>query len=218
MNQVPRVLVWDIPVRVFHWLLVFLVAVSWWTGETGGTALRYHFWSGYAILALVLFRLGWGVIGSEPARFASFLRGPRAVLANLRALPRRTPDESLGHNPAGGWMIAALLATLLVQIGSGLCANDDLFNEGPWYDLVSRSVSDTLTGLHHLNFGVLLTLVALHVLAIVFHWRVKGENLVAPMFTGYKRRAAPPPRQTSAWYALVLLALAAAITGAAVNL
>jgi len=218
MNRAPRVLVWDIPVRVFHWLLVTLVAVSWWTGEEGGTALRYHFWSGYAILALVLFRLGWGVMGSEPARFANFLRGPRAVLANLRQLPRRAPEDSLGHNPAGGWMIAALLAVLLFQVGSGLCANDDLFNEGPWYDLVSRSVSDTLTGLHHLNFGVLLVLVALHVLAIVFHWRVKGENLVAPMFTGYKRRAAPPPRQVSAWRALAVLAVAAMLTGIAVNL
>jgi len=217
MGEASKVLVWDLPVRVFHWLLVALVGFSWWSGEAGGTALKYHFWSGYSILTLVLFRLVWGCIGGEYARFGSFVRGPRQVWRTLRELPTRRRDHSVGHNPAGGWMVIAMLMVLIVQVATGLGANDDLFNEGPWYDHVSKSLSDSLTGLHHLNFIALLVLVALHVGAIVWHRAAKGENLVTPMVTGYKQLTAPSPRPVSLWRAGVTLAAAAACVFGIVN-
>ena len=134
-------LIWELPVRLFHWALVALVAASWITGELGGVALQYHFWSGYAVLTLLLFRLLWGVVGSEHARFTSFVRGPRAVLATARRLATRAPLNAVGHNPVGALMVLALLAGLLLQTGTGLFANDDLFNEGPLYQHVSNERS-----------------------------------------------------------------------------
>ena len=126
-------LIWELPVRVFHWALVALVTASWITGELGGVALQYHFWSGYAVHTLLLVRLVWGVLGSEHARFTSFVRGPRAVFATARSLATRAPLNAVGHNPVGALMVLALLAGLLLQTGTGLFANDDLFNEGPLY-------------------------------------------------------------------------------------
>lgn len=189
-----RVKVWDLPVRLFHWVLVLAVAFSWWSGEQGGTALKYHFWSGYCVMGLVLFRVAWGVVGSETARFARFVQGPRAVLAGLRELRERGPATTLGHNAPGGWMIVLLLGALGLQVTTGLFANDDLFNEGPLYPLVARATSNLLTGWHHANFSLLLGLSAVHVLAIVHHRLFKRENLVTPMLTGWRVLPETPAR------------------------
>ena len=147
MSERP-ILVWDLPQRLFHWSLVALCALSWWSGEEGGVMLKYHLWSGYAVLTLVLFRIGWGFVGSRHARFGDFLRGPHAILHTLRALPGREALPHAGHNPVGGLMVLALLLVLGVQTGTGLFANDDIMNEGPLYALVSKSMSDRLTGWH----------------------------------------------------------------------
>ena len=196
-------LIWELPVRVFHWALVALVATSWITGELGGVALQYHFWSGYAVLTLLLFRLVWGVLGSEHARFTSFVRGPRAVFATVRSLATRAPLNAVGHNPVGALMVLALLAGLLLQTGTGLFANDDLFNEGPLYQHMSKAMSDRLTAIHQFNVGVLLTLITLHIAAIAYHWWVKGENLLRPMLAGFHADIhALPTGNRSAWVAL----------------
>jgi len=208
--------IWDLPVRLFHWALLVLVGFSWWSGEQGELWLKYHFWSGYAILTLVLFRVVWGFCGSHYARFAQFLRGPVTVLGSLRELLGPQPMRSLGHNPLGGWMVLALLTVLLVQTLTGLFANDDIMWEGPLYAHVSKDLSDRLTGLHGLNFDVLLALVAVHVLAIGWHrWR-KGERLVRAMVTGLK----PAPSATgqsafvSLWRAgVIFLIVALAVAG-----
>ena len=181
-----QVLVWDLPTRVFHWLLVALVTLSFITGKIGGTAMQYHEWSGIAIVVLLLFRVAWGIMGGAHSRFAAFLRGPREVAAYARAIFGRDDRPYLGHNPLGGWSIMAMLGVLALQAGTGLFANDDILTEGPLYHLVGKDTSDWLTGIHHTNQNILVGLVALHLAAVAFHLVVKHENLITPMVTGYK--------------------------------
>jgi len=201
--------VWDIPVRLFHWMLVALVLVSFATGQIGGNALEFHELSGFTILALVLFRILWGLVGSTYARFSGFLRGLRPARAYARALFTGRPAFYAGHNPLGGWMIVALLACLLVQAGTGLFANDDVMLEGPLAKLVSKATSDLLTRLHKANFYVLLTLLALHVGAALYYLWAKRENLISPLFTGRKRlpegERAEEVRGGPLWLAALLL-------------
>jgi cytochrome b len=213
--------VWDVPVRVVHWSLVALVATSVATGLTGGNVLRIHRASGYAILTLVLFRLMWGVAGTRTARFASFLRGPGAVLEFARdTLAMKRPLHA-GHNPLAGWHILALLAALLVQATTGLFANDDIFFQGPLAPHVSSATSDALTKVHRTNAWVLLTLVALHVGAVLFHLVVERRNFVTAMFTGRARwpasLAAPELGRSRPWLALVLFLAACAAVAIVVN-
>lgn len=217
MTPVPT-RVWDLPVRLFHWSVVGLLGWSWWSGEEGGMQLQSHMWAGYAVLALVLFRVLWGFAGTGTARFSSFVRGPRATLASARELLDRRPRREAGHNPLGGLMVLALLLCLLVQTVSGFFANDDLFNEGPLYKHAGKALSDTLTAVHHLNFEVLLTLVGVHIAAVLWHRLRKGERLVAAMILGRKAIDGPPPPLASAWRALPWLAVSAAVVALIVNL
>lgn len=206
-----KIRVWDLPTRLFHWSVVALVIVSWITAEIGGTAMQYHLWSGYTILSLVLFRLLWGVLGSETARFTHFLRGPRAVMAYARAFFKPDYRPTLGHNPLGGWSVIALLLVLALQATTGLFANDDILTEGPLYHLVSKRTSDFLSTVHSTAFDVLMVLVAIHISAILLYRLRHGENLLKPFLTGDKavNQAIPVPRQSSVWLALVLMLLAA---------
>jgi len=210
-----RVAVWDLPVRVFHWALVLLIVFSWWSGKEGGNAMQYHMWSGYAILALVLFRLAWGFCGSSNARFSESARGLRAVLAYLRTLPQRRAAAYMGNNPLGGWNVVLLLTCILLQAVTGFFSNDDIATEGPLYRLVSKATSDFLTAIHYYNFYVLLALAAAHVAAVLFYLFYKSDNLITPMFTGYKRwpagEPAQAPRMASNWLAAALLAIAACV-------
>ena len=203
--------VWDLPTRIFHWTLVALMIAQWLTAQNSG-AMDYHVWGGYAVLALVLFRLIWGVVGSETARFGAFVRGPGAALAYVKALLRGETPLYLGHNPMGGWSIVAMLILLLVQAGTGLFANDDILIEGPLYSWVSKSASDWLTTIHKLNFNLLLAVIAVHISAVLFYLLVKRENLIHPMLSGRTHLSSnligTAPRMVSPW--LGLLALAAA--------
>jgi cytochrome b len=210
----PRtVRVWDIPVRVFHWLLVALIIVSFTTAQIGGNAMEIHELSGFTILTLVLFRLLWGIFGSTYARFADFVQRPGQAIAYARSLRRGRPTFYAGHNPLGGWMIVALLTCLLVQVGTGLFANDDIMTEGPLYDWVSKQTSDTLSEIHETNFYVLAVLIALHVCASLYYLWGKRENLILPLFTGRKQlpeaQDAPEVRGGPLWLALLLLVLCA---------
>lgn len=205
--------IWDLPVRLFHWSLVVLLVISWTTAEIGGNAMTYHLWSGYTILTLILFRLLWGFWGSTHARFNDFVRGPGAAIGYARALLQGETPLYPGHNPLGGWMVILLLLVLLVQVGTGLFANDDIAIEGPLYPWVSKASSDFLTRIHKLNFDILLILISLHVLAILFYLVAKHENLIVPMLTGrkwlelgFQESQAPFARL---WLAGALLALAA---------
>ena len=161
-----RVRVWDVPVRLFHWLLLALIGFSWWSGEQGNEWMEYHGWSGYAILTLVLFRIAWGFVGSDTARFAHFVRGPRISYAYFRSVLQRRPEVYLGHNPLGGWMILSLMLVLLVQAMTGLFGNDDDAYEAPLSHWLSHDTSSLITTLHAYNFDLLLGLIGLHVAAV----------------------------------------------------
>lgn len=214
------VLIWDLPTRLFHWLLAALVAAAFAAGKAGGNAMLYHEWCGEAVLALLLFRVAWGFIGSGPSRFTAFLTGPSTVLRYARTLLRRDPDHRLSHNPLGGWSVMAMLLALLIQAGTGLFANDDIATEGPLYKWVSKAVSDRLTSIHHLNHDVIIVLVAVHVAAVLFHLIYKRENLITPMITGRKSwKGSPKADMTQAplWKAVLAAAAAAGVVYALVR-
>jgi cytochrome b len=207
--------VWDLPLRVFHWLIVMSVAGSWLTHEAGTQWFPWHVRLGYVTLVLVAFRLAWGFVGSRHARFGSFLRGPRAVLDYARKLGQRDVRTTPGHNPMGGWWVVAALLLLLVQALTGLFANDEVLSTGPLYGYVSDAVSDRLTALHEENFEWIVALVALHLVAIAFYALYKRIDLVRPMITG-RKRAEDVPDGTEldsdrVWLAVVLVAIAAGV-------
>jgi len=205
-----RLRVWDLPLRLFHWLLVALFATSWISAELGGNAMQVHQWSGVSVLTLIVFRIAWGFLGGTHARFTSFVRSPAAALAYANALRHGKQQRFLGHNPLGGWMVLALLLSLSIQAGTGLFANDDIMIEGPLAARVSKETSDLMTLIHETNFYVLLALVALHVLAALFYLLVKRENLIVPMVTGNKlvqEKDLPAAEGGSPWLAALLLAL-----------
>jgi len=192
---------WDLPVRAFHWLLVVLVVFSFVTGKAGGPWLDWHFKSGYAILALLVFRIAWGFAGPPPARFTSFLRGPKAGLDYARAVARGAAPYSASHNPLGGWMVVAMIAILLLQAVTGLFNNDESAHEGPLVALVSNRVVDRMHDIHELNEWVIVGAVVLHLVAIATYQFVLKRNLTRAMVFGSWRFPA---------LAAVLLALAAA--------
>ena len=187
-EQSTRVLVWDLPTRLFHWLLLITVILSFVTGNIGGIIMEYHMLSGYAILVLLIFRLLWGFVGSRTARFSSFVKGPATVLSHVAGLlQRKTETPYLGHNPLGGWSIVAMLLVLFVQVATGLFASDDILTEGPLYVWVGKETSNLLTWVHLINRFVLVALIAIHIFAVFFYFFFKHENLIGPMITGMKR-------------------------------
>ncbi len=174
--------------------------------------MELHFLCGYAVLALLLFRLIWGVIGSSSARFTGFIASPRAVLNYLRRIKNKEVIHSIGHNPAGGWMVLALIGTVFFIVMSGLIANDDMMLEGPLARYAGKHLSDLATALHEQSFNVLLGLVALHVAAILVYLIFKKENLLRPMLTGTKQLPqevfVPTIRLSSNWLALLIFCIA----------
>jgi cytochrome b len=201
--------IWDLPTRLFHWILVVLIFTSWLSAKMDW--MRLHVLCGLSVLTLLLFRLIWGFIGSDSARFTRFLKHPFEAIRHLMALPRREPDTEVGHNAAGGWMVIVLLGILIVQVATGLCANDDVLTEGPLALIVGKDRSDWLTHIHHLNFFLIEIVVAMHVLAIVTYRVLKGHNLLMPMITGKKRLpgATPAPRMVNPLFGLAVFAFSA---------
>lgn len=173
--------VWDLPLRIFHWLLALSVAAAIVTGEIGGNLIDWHGRIGVMILGLLIFRIIWGFVGSTHARFTNFFPTPTKIAAYLKG-----QWQGHGHNPLGALSVFALLGVLATLVGAGLFANDDIAFQGPLFSLVNKSLSDKLSSLHALTFNVLAALLALHIAAIVFYVRVKKHNLVAPMLTGKK--------------------------------
>lgn len=218
-NRIP-VRVWDLPTRLFHWALVLLVTASLVTGEfdsiLGATTLEWHKRSGLAILALLAFRLLWGFAGGTHARFASFLRGPRNVIGYAKGLlAGREQAEGAGHNPLGGWSVIAMLSALAVQVSTGLFLVDEDYGfEGPLARYASSAVADFLAEVHEVNYGVIGTLVALHLAAIAWYTVVKRQDLVRAMVTGVRRLA--PGTEDSRGGGLATAAAIAIAAGAAV--
>lgn len=184
---------WDLPTRVFHWSLVFFVLLSWFTGDDDaeGTAFILHVFSGYAVFLLVIFRVFWGFAGNRFARFASFLVGGRAVGRHLGSVLRFKPEKHLGHNPAGGWMIVALLGVLGVTTVTGLMAAAE--NAGALlHGIVPVFLSKGAAGVHHiLGENLILLLVAIHLLGVIVESLLERQNLARAMVDGRKRTDDP---------------------------
>lgn len=173
--------VWDLPVRLFHWTLALLVVVSFLSGWNGGNWMVWHGRAGIAIVGLVVFRLVWGVVGSTYARFATFVRGPGAIIDYLKG-----QWCGAGHNPLGALSVLGLLGMLAFQTGTGLFGNDDISFNGPLYALVNKETSDWIVGWHRQASWLLLALVVLHLCAIGFYRFVRQDDLITPMLTGRK--------------------------------
>lgn len=174
------VVVWDLPIRLFHWLIVAAIGVSWWSAEY--RLMNVHRYSGYALLGLLIFRIYWGFVGSPTARFGQFIRGPGEVARYLKEPGTRAQP---GHNPLGGYSVVAMLVLLLVQVTIGLFVTDiDGLESGPLSYLVSFEVSRVLADAHEIIFNVLLALIALHIAAVLFYLFARRMNLIGAMFTG----------------------------------
>lgn len=223
-----QIRVWDLPIRLFHWLLVAAIIGLFVTGKVGGNWMEWHTKLGYFTLGLILFRIVWGVIGGFHARFVNFVRGPSAVLRYFRGLIGKGPQEHhAGHNPMGALSTIALILVVGFQAVSGLFADDEILLQGPYASMVSSTVSSWMTKLHHWNSNLIIALVVLHVAAILFYVFVKKESLVKAMFTGKKSMENPskdgqfqaemPETARPTWVFVVVAIIVAALTWAIVT-
>ncbi len=179
---------WDLPLRLFHWLFAGSVVAAWGLGEFGPDVMTLHFWFGYAVLALIAFRLIWGFVGSETSRFSSFIFGPKAILTYMLKLPSRKPCNWKGHNPLGGAFVFLLLGLFGAQAALGLFVDpEDYINVGPLASWVGIDGARTALAWHGILANATLILMGLHVAAIFFYRLWKHEDLVTPMITGHRK-------------------------------
>ena len=210
-SQLHTVRIWDLPTRVFHWALALCIVGLIITANVGGNAMVWHFRLGLSVLALLLFRLVWGVVGGRWSRFAAFIYSPRSIIDYLQG--KGKPEHSVGHTPTGAGSVFALLAILMAQVGSGLISDDEIAFAGPLTRFVSGATVNLATN-YHKNIGkwIIVALVVLHIAAIVFYlWR--KQNLVKPMLHGDKQLAVAVPASrddaASRMAALVILGICA---------
>jgi cytochrome b len=217
-NAARVVLVWDVPIRLIHWLIAALVAAAYATWRLNW--MVWHGRIGDAVLALLLFRLLWGFFGSETARFSRFLTSPRMAVEHLKYTLLREPDHQVGHNPAGGWMVLFLLALLLAETLTGLYVANDIADVGPLTEIVPAPLANVVEASHAILWDALLVAIVLHVLAIAGYAAVKGQNLVRPMIAGTKILPASvaAPHIASPARAAILLAGGIAVAAILVNL
>lgn len=199
-----KVKVWDVPTRLFHWSVVFLVFISWITVDNG--FIELHQLSGLTLLTLLIFRIIWGFVGSTTARFYDFVTTPWKAVHYLKALAASRKPAYAGHNPAGGWMVLCLMTLLGLQITLGLFANDDINFDGPLATLISKKLSDQMTGLHMVLFNIILLFIWAHVVAVFFYWCVKNDNLVWPMITG-RKKVSDLPKNAKLYFVSPMIAL-----------
>ncbi len=208
--------VWDLPTRLFHWLLVLSIAFMWYSADVGGNMLVWHLRCGLFILALMVFRLCWGIWGSDTARFAQFIRGPAQIKRYLRG--DLSENEQPGHNPLGALMVLALIGGIFFQVGTGLFAADEntFLNNGYLNSLVSSATGSQLRTIHTTFFNLLLALIAIHVSTVIFYKLFKKHDLIQPMFTGYKYLEGKLPILKFACTPKLLAAVAVAIAVVAI--
>lgn len=196
----PQKLLWDLPVRCCHWLMVLLLLACWWTAEE--REIVYHSYCAYALLGVVIFRIYWGFWGSNRARFKYFLTKPRVAWQYLAKLPQRRAQPYAGHNPVGGYSVVMLLLLLLVQIGLGLFSIDvDGFDGGPFSDYLSFKTSRLVTAWHATVFDVLLGFVVLHVAAVMYYLLWRKQNLTAAMLHG--KAPVEQATETASWLSFI---------------
>ena len=187
--------VWDLPTRIFHWMLAFCVFGLLTTGFTGGDAMSWHYRFGYCVLTLLLFRLVWGIVGGKWSRFASFIYAPNNILRYLKG--QGDPLPSVGHNPLGAFSVFAMLALLLAQASTGLISDDEISAAGPLTKFVAKATVSLASG-YHVTIGkiAVIFLIVTHVVVILFYLYKKRENLIKPMLHGEKLLPASTPAST----------------------
>lgn len=210
-------MVWDLPLRLFHWLLVLCISASYATAKAGFNWTKYHFWIGYFTLGLVAFRIIWGFVGPRHARFSNFVAGPSRVLAYLRTLFKHDSPPAMGHNPVGALVVILMLLMVGAQATTGLFLIDNTeVWTAPYYPAVSGETASLLGKFHHLNFDVLLWVIGLHVLAIIYYRVYKRQSLVMPMITGRKLAQLVPAQQAIESSQLLKAIIVAALCAGAV--
>ena len=210
-KNLTKVRVWDLPTRIFHWLLVAGIIGLGISGTLGGNVMVWHFRIAYAVLALLLFRIIWGIVGGRWSRFGAFIYSPQSVINYLKG--KGKPEHSVGHSPVGAGSVFAMLGVLLLQVASGLVSDDEIAFAGPLSRFVSGAVAGQATYYHaHIGQYALLALIGLHMAAIVFYIVRLQKTIVRPMLGGDKQltpaAAAVPATQDSAGTRLLALAVA----------
>lgn len=213
-NPQHTVRIWDLPTRLFHWALAASVIALVVTAKVGGNAMEWHLRLGYGVLALLVFRTAWGLVGGRWSRFASFLYSPARLLRYLRGAAHS--EDGIGHSPLGALSVFALLAALAAQVATGLLSDDEIAFTGPLTRFVSNAVVGQATSYHkEIGQYLVLGLLALHLLAVAFYVLVRRQRLVRPMLHGDKVLPAPAAPSRDDWVtrvaALVLLLLSAAL-------
>lgn len=206
-NNKKSLLVWDLPVRLFHWLLVLALAGLWFTGEQGDDWLTWHFYLGYFVLGLIIFRVLWGVFGTRYALFKHFIVSPIKAISSLKQ-----QQDTPGHTPLGGYMALLLMMAVLLQAVSGLFTSDEIFTDGPWRSVVGAEYQDLADWAHHNLFTLIQIAAAIHIAAAFYYLLFKKNNLIMAMING-KKMIDEEQRIASSklWLALVMLLIAAAI-------
>ncbi len=179
-------LVWDLPVRLFHWLLALSLVLQWLTAEVLENAMDLHFYLGYFTIGLIIFRIIWGFIGPKYARFDSFLAGPKAMFTYLNSLKSSSYTPPVGHNPVGGLMLPVVLVLVAIQGITGLFTSDDIVHSGPYYHTASEGLQEVLQWLHHQIFHILWIFIAIHICVIFWYKFALKHDLIKPMFHGKK--------------------------------
>ena len=203
--------VWDLPSRIAHWALSLSILGSYGTAEYGWFSMQWHFYFGYAVITLVIFRVLWGFFGSEHARFRNFVRGPSAVWRYLSSLGDKNSVETTGHSALGGWAVIVLLAATLAQGISGLFNTDEIEWFGPLSEKAPGDLVEQMSWFHSNFEGVLLVIIGIHIAAALLYLLIKKQNLISPMISGVKHTVqAEHAKQKPIWLALLLLAVSAA--------
>ncbi|MBU2871605.1 cytochrome b/b6 domain-containing protein [Colwellia sp. E2M01] len=177
-------LIWDLPLRIFHWCFAFTIFGSWYTAENKDDYIDLHMQLGYVALGLIIFRVLWGIIGPKHARFSQFIPSPKTLITYLKKSDAK--QATPGHNPLGALMVITMIILITLQAVSGLFIDDDIFSSGPYNGAVSDGIENIMSFIHHNTFNFMIAAIVMHISAIFFYWIIKKQNLVLPMITGKK--------------------------------
>jgi len=186
VTQPKRPMIWDISTRVFHWLLVSLIIFQWVSTELFDDMIEAHMLGGYAVLAVIIFRILWGFFGTKYSRFNNFLYPPSEVQQYAKSITNSSSTAYFGHNPLGGLSVVLMILLISAQAITGLFMTDDILSNAPYYSTVSDELQKTMSSLHHLTFDLLIIVIGMHLVAVVFYQLYKKQKLVQSMVHGRK--------------------------------
>jgi len=209
-----KYLIWDLPLRIFHWALVATIFGAWYTSDQDNGLIDLHLTFGYVALGLITFRVLWGFLGTKHSQFKNFIPSPNKLINYIKPEDKSQKIHSAGHNPMGSLMVVFMLTIILLQAVSGLVMDDDIFTTGPYNGVLDDNIEAVLVFIHTNSFNFILGAIAMHLLAIIFYKLVKKESLVLPMITG-KKSANTVSEQDAIKHSKIVLAIIVALCVAA---